>query len=115
MTLTFELVTPISIGLIHMLSIKQISQIVDELLIGNDFHTYCDLDLWPNDHNFNRDHLLSKANAHGKYQRNRWMGWQVIDLKQFHTYCDSDLDLVTTIYNRDHLHVLSMAFTHGKY
>jgi hypothetical protein len=56
-TLTFDLVTPISIGVIycarpmHMWSIKPIGLLVDELLIGNDFHTYCKwpwpLTLWP--------------------------------------------------------------------
>jgi hypothetical protein len=89
--MTFEQVTPISIEVIycprpmHMWSIKQIGQFVNELLIGNTVHTYCDsdLDLWPSDPNFNRSHLLSKANPHVKYQANRSIRWRVIDRKWF--------------------------------
>ena len=35
----------------HMWSIKPIGQSVDELLIGNNFHTSCDsdIDFWPSD------------------------------------------------------------------
>jgi len=68
-----------------MWSIKPIGQFVDELLIGNDFHTYCDsdLDLWPSDPNFNRGHLLAKANALVKYQANRSIRWRVIDRRRF--------------------------------
>ena len=87
-TLTFDLVTPISIGVIywprlmHLWSIKPIGQSVDELLIGDDFYTYCDSDLRPSDPNFNRGHLLTKANVHVKYQANRSIRSQVIDRKQ---------------------------------
>ena len=55
---------------------------------GLDLHTYCvsDHDLWPNDPNFNRGHLLSKANAHVKYQDNRPISCRVIDRKRFISY-----------------------------
>jgi hypothetical protein len=68
----------------HMWSIKPTGQFVDELLIWNDFHTYCDsdLNLWPSDPYFNRGHLLSKAKAHMKYQTNRLIPSQVIDRKR---------------------------------
>ena len=39
--------------------------------------------LWISDPNFNRGYLLSKANAHVKYQANLSIRWQVIDRKQF--------------------------------
>ena len=92
-TLTFEQVKPMSIGVInwpmpiHMWNIKPIGHFVDELLIGNDYHTYCDsnLEIWHSDQNFNSGHLLSNANADGKYQTNRWISWRIIGRKRFHT------------------------------
>ena len=62
-----------------------ICQLVDNILIGNNFHTFCDsdLDLWPSDPYFNWGHLLFKANGHVKYRANRSICWQVIDRKRF--------------------------------
>jgi len=100
-TLTFDLLIPFSIGVIywprlmHLWSIKPIGQSVDELLIGDDFYTYCDSDLRPSDPNFNRGHLLTKANAHVKYQANRSIRSQVIDRKRTGLPTDTQTDRQT--------------------
>jgi len=93
----------------HMWSIKPIGESVGELLIGNDSHLVRgELDVWPNDTNFNRGHLLSNANAHGKYQANRSLCTQVIDRKH------RDLDLWPSDRNFNRCHLLAKANAHRR-
>ena len=69
MTLTFDLLTPISIGVFYLIraitlwSLKALGQKVLELLSGNEFQSSgnCDLDLWPTDPNIKRVFYLIRA------------------------------------------------------
>ena len=69
MTLTFDLLTPKSIGVFNSISaitlrsLKALAQRVLELLSGNGFHSlgHCDHGLWPTDLKINRGLLLNKG------------------------------------------------------
>ena len=88
MTLTFEPVTPKSIGIFYSISptskwsLKKLSQEELQLLIGKRFSSSSPCDLWPIDPKINRDHLLSKLHQHMKYEHSKWKGSPVIDRKR---------------------------------
>ena len=87
-TLTFDILTPISIGFLCLpgwicgLSLRKVGQGILKLLIWNVFGTF-NLDLWPSDRNINRVHLLPRMDVSTRYEE----GWSrhspVIDQKWF--------------------------------
>ena len=89
-TLTFDFLTPKSIGLIYWLrqiymwSLKAKGQSVLKLLSGNNFkiERLCDLDLWPINPKVNRAHLLTKTNTHVKFEDCGAKRSQVIEQKR---------------------------------
>jgi len=89
-TLTFDLLTPKSIGVfcsiraITLWSLKALGQRVLELLSGNGFHSsgHYDLDLWPTDPKINRGLLLNKGYHPMKFEGSGLKGTQVIERKR---------------------------------
>ena len=90
MTLTFDLLTPKTIGVIYstqaiiLWSFMTLGQRILKLLSGNGFHTkgHCDLDLWPIDPHNNRDHLLNTGNHPMKFHDFRSKGFPDIERKR---------------------------------
>ena len=90
MTLTFDILTPRSIGLFYskraitLWRLKVLGQRVLELLSGNGFHSlgHCDLDLWPTDPKINGGLLLNKGYHPMKFEGSGLKGTRVIERKR---------------------------------
>jgi len=76
-TLTFDRLTPKSIGVFYSIRattlwrLKGLAQRVLKLLSGNGFHSlgHCDLNLWPTDPKINRGFLLNQGYHPMKFER----------------------------------------------
>ena len=94
MTLTFDLLTPNTIGTFYSIraisiwSLKSLGETVLKLSSRNSFQLTrpCDLGLWPTDPSNERNLLLNKGNQHIKFEDRRWNGTQVIVWKRFSVY-----------------------------
>ena len=103
MTLTFDLLTPKSIGFFYSIraitlwSLKALGQRVLELLSGNGFHSsgHRDLDLWPTDPKINRGLQLNKGYHPMKFEGSGSKGTRVIERKRSVT--DGQTDKAKTI------------------
>jgi len=89
-TLTFDLLTPKSIGFLYSIrattlwSLKALAQRVLKLLSGNGFHSssHCDLDLWPTDPKINRGLLLNQGYHPMEFEGSGSKGTRVIERKR---------------------------------
>ena len=90
-TLTFDLLTPKSIGFFYLikaitlLSLNDLGQAVLELLTRYGFHSSgpCDLDLWPTDPKINRSPVLNKDIHHMKFAGSGCNRTPIIERKRF--------------------------------
>jgi len=90
-TLTFDLLTPKSIGIFYSIrattpwSLKARAQRVLKLLSENGFHSsgHCDLDLWHTDQKINRGILLNKGYHPMKIEGSGSKGTWVIERERF--------------------------------
>jgi len=88
-TLTFDLLTPKSIGFFYsirattLLGLKALAKRVLKLLSGNGFHSssHCDLDLWPTDPKIDRGLLLNKGYHPMMFEGSGSKGTWVIERK----------------------------------
>ena len=104
MTLTFDLLTPKSIGVFSSIrattlwSLNALAHRVLKLLSRNGFHSsgHCDLDLWPTDIKINRNLLLNKGYHPMKFEGSGSKDTRVISGNGFHSSSHCDLDLWPT-------------------
>jgi len=103
-TLTFDLLTPKSLGFFNSIraitiwSLKALAQRVLELLSGNGFHSlsHCDLDLWPTDPKISRGLLLNKDYHPMKFEGSGSKVLKFLSGNGFHSSGHCDLDLWPT-------------------
>jgi len=103
-TLTFDLLTPISIGVFYskrattLWSLKALAQRVLKLLSGNGFHSssHCDLDLRPTDPKIERGLLLNKGYHPMKFEGSGTKGTWVLSGNGFQSSGHCDLYLWPT-------------------
>ena len=105
MTLTFELLTPKSIGVFNSIRaitlwrLKALAQRVFELLSGNGFHSldHYDLDLWPTDPKIKRVFYSIRATTLWSLKAPAQRVLKILSGNGFHSSCHCDLtfDLLT--------------------
>jgi len=110
-TLTFDLLTPKSIGVFDLIraitlwSLKALGQRVLKLLSGNGFHSsnHCDLDHWPTDPKINRVFNLIRAITLWSLKALGQMVLELLSGNGFHSsgHCDLDLWPTDPKLNRD--------------